>query len=256
MRFIRFKLDDGPPVYGWLQADQVGRLEGTPFGEYRRLEPDYSLDRVDLLAPVEPGKIICFGVNYADHAREHGIDLPETPLFFTKPPSAVIGHGAQIELPPQSKRVEHEAELALVIGQRGRWIAAEEAHKFIMGYTISNDVTARDLQQRDGQWARSKGFDTFCPIGPWIETDFDPIDAIVTCHVNGELRQMVSTQEMLFSIPQLISYVSSVMTLYPGDIILTGTPAGVGVLNPGDIVKVGIEGIGELSNPVVAVSRD
>jgi 2-keto-4-pentenoate hydratase/2-oxohepta-3-ene-1,7-dioic acid hydratase in catechol pathway len=148
--------------------------------------------------------------------------------------------------------VEHEAELAVVIGRRGRWISPEEALDHVLGYTIANDVTARDLQFRDGQWTRGKGFDTFCPFGPWVETEFDPADALVTCHVNGEMRQMASTRDMVFSVRQLIAFISSVMTLEPGDLLLTGTPAGVGLLLPGDVVEVTIEGLGTLRNPVAA----
>jgi 2-keto-4-pentenoate hydratase/2-oxohepta-3-ene-1,7-dioic acid hydratase in catechol pathway len=164
----------------------------------------------------------------------------------------VIGPGDKVLLPPQSQRVEHEAELAVVIGRRGRWISLEEALDYVLGYTIANDITARDLQFRDGQWTRGKGFDTFCPFGPWIETDFDPSDALVTCHVNGEMRQMASTRDMVFSVRQLIAFISSVMTLEPGDLLLTGTPAGVGLLVPGDVVEVSIEGLGTLRNPVAS----
>jgi 2-keto-4-pentenoate hydratase/2-oxohepta-3-ene-1,7-dioic acid hydratase in catechol pathway len=179
-------------------------------------------------------------------------EVPEVPLLFLKPPSSVIGPGETIVLPPQSQKIEHEAELAVVIGKRGRWLDPENAKDFILGYTIANDVTARDLQRRDGQWTRGKGFDTFCPIGPWIETEFDPADAVVTCSVNGELRQMGSTRDMVFSVRQLVAYISSVMTLEPGDVILTGTPSGVGQLADGDHVRINIEGVGELHNNVRA----
>ena len=158
-------------------------------------------------------------------------------------------------LPPQSQQVEHEGELAVVIARQGRWIHLEDAENYILGYTIANDVTARDLQNRDGQWTRAKGFDTFCPLGPWIETELDPADLLVTCRVNGEIKQMSSTREMVFSIPQLIVYASSVMTLEPGDVLLTGTPAGVSRLSAGDMVEVEIEGIGKLSNPVRAMEQ-
>jgi 2-keto-4-pentenoate hydratase/2-oxohepta-3-ene-1,7-dioic acid hydratase in catechol pathway len=150
--------------------------------------------------------------------------------------------------------VEHEAELAVVIGKRGRWVQPEEASSYALGYTLANDVTARDLQRRDGQWTRAKGFDTFCPLGPWIETEFDPADALVTCHVNGEMRQMSSTRDMVFGVPQLIAFISSVMTLEPGDVLLTGTPAGVGSLVAGDVVEVAVEGLGILRNPVAALA--
>ncbi|HPO59722.1 MAG TPA: fumarylacetoacetate hydrolase family protein, partial [Anaerolineaceae bacterium] len=177
------------------------------------------------------------------------------PLLFLKPPSSVIGPGEAILLPPQSRQVEHEAELAVVIGRLGRWIPPEAALDYVFGYTVANDVTARDLQRRDGQWTRGKGFDTFCPLGPWIETDYDPYDNLITCRVNGEIRQMASTRDMIFPVQQLVAFASSVMTLEPGDVILTGTPAGIGPLLDGDEVAVDIEGIGELRNPVKADVR-
>jgi 2-keto-4-pentenoate hydratase/2-oxohepta-3-ene-1,7-dioic acid hydratase in catechol pathway len=252
MRFIRYSIGDEKPRYGWVFQDKVGPIEGEPFGEYRRLEAGMPLDRVRLLAPVLPGKIIAVGRNYADHAKERGVDVPEIPLIFLKPPSSVIGPGDKIVMPPQSQRVDHEGELAVVIGKAGRWIQAEKAMEHVLGYTAANDVTARDLQQKDGQWTRGKGFDTFCPLGPWIETDLDPTDMRVTCRVNGEMRQVASTREMVFTIQQLIAFISSVMTLVPGDVILTGTPAGIGALQAGDVVEVEIEGIGTLRNPVAA----
>ncbi len=199
-----------------------------------------------------PGKIICVGRNYAAHAKEHDADVPEVPLLFLKPPSSVIGTGDAIVLPPQSQQVEHEAELVVVIGKRGRWIPPEEAPKYILGYTAGNDITARDLQKKDGQWTRAKGFDTFCSIGPWIETEFDAADRLITCHVNGEMRQMSSTRDMVFNIRQLVAFTSSIMTLEPGDILMTGTPAGVGPLREGDTVEVNIEGLGTLRNTVIA----
>lgn len=182
--------------------------------------------------------------------------MPESPLLFLKPPSSVIGPDAPILLPPQSERVEHEGELAVVIGKPGRWISPKHAHTHIFGYTLANDVTARDLQRKDGQWTRGKGFDTFCPLGPWIETEFDPSDALLTCHVNGDMRQMGSTRDMVFDVKQLIAFASTIMTLLPGDVILTGTPAGVGPLTPGDVVEVSIEGLGTLRNPVDAETPD
>jgi len=252
MRFVRYQQGKEAPRYGWVHEDRVGPLEGDLFGDYRRLEADIPLQKVRLLAPVVPGKILGVGRNYIEHAREQKVDVPEIPAFFLKPPSAVIGPGDAIVLPPQSEKVEHEAELAVVIGQAGRWIPAEKAHEFILGYTIANDVTARDLQRKDLQWTRGKGFDTFCPLGPWIETELDPADILVSCRVSGELRQMASTREMVFSIAQLIAFISAVMTLQPGDLILTGTPAGVGPLKAGDSLETTVEGIGNLVNPVVA----
>jgi 2-keto-4-pentenoate hydratase/2-oxohepta-3-ene-1,7-dioic acid hydratase in catechol pathway len=250
MRFIRYQDGSEPPSFGWVIGGRVGPVEGSPFGEFKRSEASLSLEKVRLLAPVVPSKIICVGRNYAAHAKEHAVDVPEVPLLFLKPPSSVIGPGAKILLPPQSQHVEHEAELVVIIGRRGRWIQPDQAHDHIFGYTIGNDVTARDLQRRDSQWTRGKGFDTFCPLGPWIETEFDASDALITCKVNGEMRQMASTRDMVFRIRQLISYASSVMTLEPGDCLMTGTPAGVGSLRPGDTVKISIEGLGALRNPV------
>lgn len=252
MRIIRYQLEGEAPRFGWVLEDRVGPIEGSPFGEFRRLEPNRGLGDVHLLAPIQPGKIICVGRNYVAHAQEHGAEVPEIPLLFLKPPSSVIGPGEAIVLPPQSQQVEHEAELAVVIGRRGRWIPAEEALNYVLGYTIANDVTARDLQRRDGQWTRSKGFDTFCPLGPWIDTEFNPADALITCHVNDELRQMASTRDMVFDVSQLIAFASSIMTLEPGDVLLTGTPAGVSPIRAGDVVRVAIEGLGVLQNPVIA----
>lgn len=252
MRIIRFEYKDSPVRYGWVLDDRVGLIEDSPFEAFGRANPDLELSRVKLLPPVLPSKIICVGRNYAAHAQEHAAEVPEVPLLFLKPPSSVIGPSETILLPPQSQRVEHEAELAVVIGKRGRWLDLERAKDVILGYTIANDVTARDLQRRDGQWTRGKGFDTFCPIGPWIETEFDPADAVITCSVNGELRQMGSTRDMVFPVRQLVAYVSSVMTLEPGDLLLTGTPSGVGPLVDGDVVRINIEGLGELHNSVKA----
>ena len=167
-----------------------------------------------------------------------------------KPPSSIIADGESIILPPQSQQVEHEAELVVVIGKRGKNITAEEANEYIFGYTAGNDVTARDLQRTDELWTRAKGFDTFCSFGPWIDTEFDPSDAVVTCRVNGQMRQMASTRDMVFNVGVLIAYVSSIMTLEPGDLLFTGTPAGVGLLEDGDVVDVEIEGLAKLSNPV------
>ncbi len=250
MKFIRYKYGNEQPRYGWIYQDRVGPVEGEPFGEYRRLEVDIPLADVQLLAPVIPGKIICVGRNYIEHAREHEAPVPEWPMLFMKPPSSVIGPDSYIHLPPQSEQVEHEVELVVVMGKVARWVQPEDAFKYIFGYTLGNDVTARDLQRRDGQWTRSKGFDTFCPLGPWIETDLDPADVLLSCRVNGEMRQMSSTREMVFTVQQLVAFTTSIMTLNPGDIIMTGTPAGVGPLDEGDVVECSGEGIGTLTNRV------
>jgi len=250
MRLIRFQAKKVSAQYGWINNDNVGRIDGSPFGEFQRSEATLPLESVQLLAPVLPEKIICVGRNYAEHVKETNAEIPTTPLLFLKPPSSIIGPFQTIFLPPQSQQVDHEAELVVVIGKRGRWIQPEEVSSYIYGYTVGNDVTARDLQRKDAQWTRSKGFDTFCPLGPWIETEFNPSDAMITCHVNGELRQMASTRDMIFHIDQLIVFASSIMTLQPGDIIMTGTPAGISPLSPGDIVEVAIDGIGKLRNTV------
>jgi 2-keto-4-pentenoate hydratase/2-oxohepta-3-ene-1,7-dioic acid hydratase in catechol pathway len=252
MRIVRYQEKSETPKYGWLLDDQIGEIEGDLFGKYRRRDAHLPLNEVKLLAPATPSKIVCVGRNYIDHARELGNEVPQIPLIFLKPPSSIIAPGETIYLPPQSKQVEHEAELVVVIGKRGRRIIAEEAKNYILGYTIGNDVTARDLQKIDDQWTRAKGFDTFCPFGPWIDTDFDPADALITCRVNGQMRQMASTRDMVFSVSTLIAYISSIMTLEPGDLIFTGTPAGVGPLHDGDVVEVEIDGLGHLSNPVKA----
>jgi 2-keto-4-pentenoate hydratase/2-oxohepta-3-ene-1,7-dioic acid hydratase in catechol pathway len=251
MRIVRYETQDGrKPKYGWLLDDRVGEISGNPFGRYRRNEAQTPLADVKLIPPCEPSKIVCVGRNYVEHARELGNEVPKVPLIFMKPPSSIIANGGTIILPPQSAQVEHEAELVVVIGKRGRNVTTEDARKYIFGYTVGNDVTARDLQKADGLWTRAKGFDTFCPFGPWIDTEFDPADAVITCRVNGQMRQMASTRDMVFNVGVLIAYVSSVMTLEPGDLIFTGTPAGVGELKNGDKVEVEIEGLGSLSNPV------
>ena len=250
MQIVRYKTKTEAPQFGWVYEGKIGSISGDIFGEFQRGEAHLALTDARFLAPIQPSKIICIGRNYLAHAKEHQAEVPEVPLIFLKPPSAVIGPGDSILLPPQSKQVEHEAELAIVIGRRGRWITPEDALDYILGYTIANDVTARDLQFSDGQWTRGKGFDTFCPLGPWIETEFDPSDALINCHVNDEMRQMASTRDMVFTPRQLIAFISSVMTLETGDLILTGTPAGVSPLASGDRVKVSIEGIGTLENPV------
>ncbi len=250
MRIVRFLRQDDPPTWGWLEDTHIGLLSASPFEPFNRTESQILLDKVQLLPPVEPGKIIAVGRNYIEHAQEHQVEVPDRPLIFLKPASSVVGPHAKIYLPPQSQQVEYEAELAVVIGKQGRWIDILDVDKYILGYTIANDVTARDLQASDDQWTRAKGFDTFCPLGPWIETSLDPSDILVTSRLNGEIRQMTSTREMVFNIPQLIVYISSIMTLMPGDVVLSGTPAGVGKLSAGDLISISIEGIGELVNSV------
>jgi 2-keto-4-pentenoate hydratase/2-oxohepta-3-ene-1,7-dioic acid hydratase in catechol pathway len=220
-----------------------GALWTSPF-ELRDADPS------PLLAPVVPSKVLCVGRNYAAHAKEMGSDVPREPLLFLKPPSSIVGPDAAIVLPKISERVEHEAELAVVIGTRAKNVSAENARAHVFGYACANDVTARDLQRRDGQWSRAKGFDTFCPIGPWIETEIDPSNLRVVCRVGSEVRQDARTSSMIFDVDKLIAAMSAVMTLEPGDVILTGTPEGVSPIKSGDRVEVEIEGIGLLASRV------
>jgi 2-keto-4-pentenoate hydratase/2-oxohepta-3-ene-1,7-dioic acid hydratase in catechol pathway len=240
--------DDDPLVVAELTGHPFGvGGEGIGFSGSR-----YPLADVRLLAPVLPSKIVAIGKNYAEHAREMGAEAPAEPVIFLKPSTAVTGPGDPIARPARlSGRVDYEGELAVVIGRLCRDVPASRAPEVIFGYTCANDVTARDLQARDGQWARAKGFDTFCPLGPWIETDLDPADLELTTRVNGEIRQHASTSLLLHDVAALVSFISAVMTLLPGDVLLTGTPAGVGELRDGDEVSVTIEGIGTLSSRVI-----
>jgi 2-keto-4-pentenoate hydratase/2-oxohepta-3-ene-1,7-dioic acid hydratase in catechol pathway len=214
------------------------------------------LSSAKLLPPVTPSKIICVGRNYREHAKELGNEVPVEPLLFFKPPSSLLRPGGIILLPPASSRVDHEGELALVIGQRASRLSIDaDLQLVIRGYTLANDVTARDLQKKDGQWTRAKGFDTFCPVGPWVSDEVDPAALIIETRVNGELRQHGSTADFIFSVPQLLAYITAAITLEPGDLVLTGTPSGVGPLAPGDRVDVAIQGLGVLSNGVAAVQE-
>jgi 2-keto-4-pentenoate hydratase/2-oxohepta-3-ene-1,7-dioic acid hydratase in catechol pathway len=236
----------------------IAELDGHPFGgrgSIRFTGASFPLTTVRLLAPVLPSKVVAVGRNYADHIREMGAEPADEPVLFLKPSTAVCGPGDPVAYPASlSKRVDYEGELAVVIGRLCRDVPADQAAAVVLGYTCGNDITARDLQARDGQWARAKGFDTFCPLGPWIETEADPADLELTTTVNGEVRQRARTSQLLHNVPALIAYASSVMTLLPGDVLLTGTPAGVGPLADGDEVSVTIEGIGTLTNEVA--SRD
>ena len=253
MRIARYEFE-GRARYGLADPESgiVREIAGDPFhgvevtGVIRRLE------EVRLLAPVVPGKIVAVGLNYKDHAREMGKAIPEEPLLFLKAPSALNGPGGEIVYPSQSRRVDYEAELAVVIGRVAKNVKEKDAAAHIFGYTCFNDVTARDLQVKDVQYARAKGFDTFAPLGPWIVTDFDPTEASIRCLVNGEVRQDGNTREMGSSVYRLLEFISSAMTLFPGDVIATGTPPGVGPLRVGDVVTVEVGGIGALTNRVVA----
>ncbi len=252
MLLCRFQGSDGPQP-GVIDHNVVYTLQGDYFSpEAVRAAHVAAVEDVILLPPVVPSKIICVGRNYAEHAQELGNEVPAEPLLFFKPPSSLIGPGAPIEILPHMGRVDHEAELAVVIGRRGRFIPVEHALEYVLGYCCANDVSDRDFQKKDNQWARAKGFDTFCPLGPWIDTALDPANVAVRCRVNGEPRQEGRTSHLVFSVLYLIAHISGIMTLEPGDIILTGTPAGVGPIKPGDHVEVEVEGLGRLGNPVVA----
>jgi 2-keto-4-pentenoate hydratase/2-oxohepta-3-ene-1,7-dioic acid hydratase in catechol pathway len=230
----------------------VAAIDGHPFGPITFTGDRWALPDVRLVAPILPSKVVAIGKNYADHAREMGGEAPSSPVIFLKPSTAVIGSGDTIRVPPDSTRVDHEAELAVVIGRPARDVSRADALSHVLGYTAANDVTARDQQKADGQFTRAKGHDSFCPLGPWLETVLDPSDLRVTARVNGELRQDGRTSQMIHDVATLIAFMSAVMTLLPGDVVLTGTPAGVGPIVPGDTVSIEIEGIGALTNPVVA----
>lgn len=253
MRIARYEFE-GRVRYGLAdpESGKVRELAGDPFESVEATGVVRRLDEVRLLAPVVPGKIVAVGLNYKDHAREMGKEIPEEPLLFLKAPSALNDPGGEIVYTPQSQRVDYEAELAAVVGRAAKNVKARDAAAFILGYTCINDVTARDLQVKDVQYTRAKGFDTFAPLGPWIETDLDPSAVPVRCLVNGEVRQDGNTREMGASVFRLVEFISSVMTLFPGDVIATGTPPGVGSLHVGDVVTVEVGGIGALTNRVVA----
>lgn len=252
MRLVRFELE-GRTGWAVLEGERLFPLWGTPFEGIVRTGEMFLADNVTWLAPTEPSKIVALALNYRDHAAEFGRPVPEEPLIFLKPPSAVIGPGEPIVLPRMSRRVDYEAELAVVMGKTARRVPEEEAWDYILGYTCFNDVTARDLQKKDGLFTRAKGFDTFAPLGPWIETELaDPHHLTLETWVNGERRQQGNTRDLIFNVPALIAFISRIMTLFPGDVIATGTPAGVGPLKPGDMVEVRVEGIGTLRNPVIA----
>ncbi|HEY0840501.1 MAG TPA: fumarylacetoacetate hydrolase family protein [Vulgatibacter sp.] len=254
-RIIRFD-DEGTPRYGRAYGDgEVQVLSSAPWHGGTPVGKVLALEGLRLLAPSEPTKVVCAGRNYAAHARELGNELPKEPLVFIKPASSVVGPGDAIRLPPQSADVQHEAELALVIGKRCRGVSEHEAKEYVAGFTCLNDVTARDIQRAEGHFTRSKSFDSFCPIGPWIVEGWDDEPRAVRCRVGDELRQDGNTRAMIFRPAALVAFVSSVMTLEPGDVIATGTPAGVARIEAGQTVAVEIERIGTLSNPVVAEGR-
>ncbi len=251
MKFLRFTNAQKKPVFGKYLDGSVFEINGDIFGKYSVTDIEYDYANTVPLAPCLPTKIIAVGLNYEDHAKEMNRTPPEDPMLFMKPSTAVIAHQEEIKYPGHmSNRVDYEGELGVVIGKRAHMVENEQALEYVFGYTCINDVTARDLQAKDIQFTRGKGFDTFAPIGPFIETEADPSDLHVRTFLNGELKQNSSTKNLIFSVPELVSFISKVMTLLPGDIIATGTPSGISPMSPGDLVEVEIEGIGKLINHV------
>ena len=258
MRIVRFARR-GKVRYGVLEKNAVHSFRGSPFVKFQGTDSSlkldgniYELGEVQLLAPCLPSKIVCLGLNYRSHAEEFKLSIPPVPLIFLKPSTAVIGPDDEIVLPRLSKRVDYEGELGVVIGKRAKDVPENKATDYVLGYTCFNDVSERYDQKEDGQWTRAKGYDTFAPIGPWIETEVDPANLRLETYLNGELRQSVFTNDLIFAVPRLTGFISNIMTLLPGDVIATGTPSGIGQMNPGDIVEVRIEKIGTLRNFVVA----
>jgi 2-keto-4-pentenoate hydratase/2-oxohepta-3-ene-1,7-dioic acid hydratase in catechol pathway len=251
MKIVRYEAES-KINWGVIEGDSVREMEGDPFGHFHLTSKMKKMGEVKLLAPCLPSKIVALGLNYRDHAEEVKLALPQEPLLFIKPSTSVIGPGEAIIYPKMSKRVDYEAELAVVIGKAAKKVSEERAADYILGYTCLNDVTARDLQPPNGQWTTAKGFDTFAPIGPWIVTDIDPHHLDVSSYLNGERRQHSNTKNLIFGPRQLVSFISRVMTLLPGDVIATGTPSGIGPMAIGDKIEVVIEGIGTLSNKVAA----
>ena len=243
-------LHENKEVYAIVEGDRLRLAEGSPFAKLEPTAATISLEGAKLLAPCVPGKALCVGLNYRDHAAEFGHPIPESPVIFIKPTSALIGPLDVIVRPALSRRVDYEAELVAVIGKKAKNVSAAEALDYLLGYTCGNDVTARDLQPKNGQWTISKSFDTFLSIGPWIETELDSLSLDVAAHLNGERKQYSNTKNLIFPVAELVAYLSSVMTLEPGDIIMTGTPSGVGPMAGGDEIAIEIEGIGRLVNKV------
>jgi len=250
MRICRYQVKEAP-AYGIIEGDNIAIIDTDPFSKWKRTGNTVALNKVKLLAPCEPSKVVAVGLNYVDHASELSMDVPKEPVIFLKPATAVIGPGDAIVYPAMSRQVDYEAEIGVVIKRTAKHVAEEDVSPYILGYTCANDVTARDLQRTDGQWTRAKSFDTFAPIGPWIDTDFDPAGVKVESVLNGQVMQSSSTEHMLFAVPRLISFISQVMTLHPGDVVMTGTPPGVGPMQPGDRITIRIEGLGILTNDVI-----
>jgi len=249
MKVVRFRKKNSIR-YGIIEGVIVNELEGDPFTRYQFTGKKYPLEELTILSPCQPSKIVALGLNYRSHAKELKMKLPEDPMLFLKPSTAVIGPDENIVYPAMSRRVDYEAELGVVIAKETRCVPENRAGEYILGYTCFNDVTARDLQGKDIQFTRAKGFDTFAPIGPWIETELNPADLKVESWLNGELKQSGTTADMVFSVFRLVSFISEVMTLLPGDLIATGTPSGIGPMKAGDVIEIVVEGIGTLRNQV------
>jgi 2-keto-4-pentenoate hydratase/2-oxohepta-3-ene-1,7-dioic acid hydratase in catechol pathway len=259
MKILRFA-DSGCPRHGILTGDQVRVIDGDIFGHWELGDEELPLSQLTLLSPIQPASLLCIGKNYQAHAEEFNSELPPAPIMFIKAVSSVLAPNAPVRLPPPELtfQIDYEAELALIIGRAGKNIPEAEALQYVLGYTCANDITARDWQHSDGQWARGKSLDSFCPLGPYIETELDPSDLAIEGRLNGQVVQQARTSELIFKIPYLIHYLSQGMTLTPGTIILTGTPAGCGFarkpqlwLKPGDSFEVEIQGVGTLKNPVI-----
>ena len=254
MKIVRFAVDS-KARYGILEGKSIQEIEGKPFRHLKLTDDHHELSKVRLLSPCTPSKIVALGLNYHSHAAEVNAHLPDAPLIFLKPSTAVIGPEDNIIYPSSSARVDYEGELGAVVKKPVWRVSAEDALDYVLGYTCFNDITARDLQHQDRQWTRAKSFDTFAAIGPCIETELEPGDVVVETYLNGELKQQGNTNDLIFDIPELISFISHVMTLVPGDIIATGTPSGIGPMYPGDTVEIKIEPIGTLRNHVIKDSR-
>ncbi len=246
MKIVRYSIGS-KTEYGILDGEQIQVIDGTPFPEIKKLDQFHKLSEVKLLAPSEPTKIVAIGLNYHSHAKEVGQPAPDEPIMFYKPSSSVIGPEDKI-YNPGSTRVDYEAELGAVIKAQASKVSEKDAMKYVLGYTCFNDVSARDWQKNDSQWARAKGADTFAPFGPWIETDLDPGNVMLEAYLNGECKQRVNTSDLIFPVAALVSYVSQFITLFPGDVIATGTPAGISPMKSGDTIEIKVEGIGTLRN--------
>lgn len=254
MKIVRFRRE-GVVSYGELDGETIRSFSRSPlkcsWQKCKADRPVYRVTDVKLLSPCRPTKLVCVGLNYRAHALELNQPLPSAPLLFLKPPSAVLNPGEPIVLPPDSRRVDYEAELGVVIGRRAKSVSEDDALEYVLGYTCFNDVTERIIQKEDGQWTRAKGYDTFAPFGPWIETDISPDDLLVEAYLNSERRQSGRTSDLIFSVARLVSFVSGVMTLLPGDVIATGTPSGIGPMKAGDVIEIRVDGVGSLQNSVV-----